>query len=214
MIQKIACSFALVFAGLTHIFAQTTTGVVDYEMSFTSDDPEMAMATSMMAGSTMKLAFSGSKSRADLSMGMLGTTTTISDAKTGKSLTLMDMMGMKYAIEDVTTADTGTKPEVKSTDETMEILGYLCKKYTATAEDGSETIMWCTNEIKAQTSGQQYFSSSEYGLPLLIQVTQSQFTVELKASNFNKKVSKKSFSMAIPKGYEKKTKEELQSMGQ
>lgn len=212
--KKTVGLLAFLFLGFAYSFAQLTTGVVTYEMNFSSDDPEMSMATSMMAGSSMSLSFSGTKSRSDLAMGMLGTTTTISDAKTGKSLTLMDMMGMKYAIEDLSNQEKPAAPSIKGTDEKMDIAGYSCKKYIATAEDGSETILWCTDQIKAQTSGQQYFSSTENGLPLLIQLTQNNLTVELKATGVEKKVSKKVFKMSIPDGFEKKTAEELQMMGQ
>lgn len=212
--KKTVGLLAFLFLGFAYSFAQLTTGVVTYEMNFSSDDPEMSMATSMMAGSSMSLSFSGTKSRSDLAMGMLGTTTTISDAKTGKSLTLMDMMGMKYAIEDLSKQEKPAAPSIKGTDEKMDIAGYSCKKYIATAEDGSETILWCTDQIKAQTSGQQYFSSTENGLPLLIQLTQNNLTVELKATGVEKKVSKKVFKMSIPDGFEKKTAEELQMMGQ
>lgn len=212
--KKTVGLLAFLFLGFAYSFAQLTTGVVTYEMNFSSDDPEMSMATSMMAGSSMSLSFSGTKSRSDLAMGMLGTTTTISDAKTGKSLTLMDMMGMKYAIEDLSNQEKPVAPSIKGTDEKMDIAGYSCKKYIATAEDGSETILWCTDQIKAQTSGQQYFSSTENGLPLLIQLTQNNLTVELKATGVEKKVSKKVFKMTIPDGFEMKTAEDLQMMGQ
>lgn len=212
--KKTVGLLAFLFLGFAYSFAQLTTGVVTYEMNFSSDDPEMSMATSMMAGSSMSLSFSGTKSRSDLAMGMLGTTTTISDAKTGKSLTLMDMMGMKYAIKDLSNQEKPAAPSIKGTDEKKDIAGYSCKKYIATAEDGSETILWCTDQIKAQTSGQQYFSSTENGLPLLIQLTQNNLTVELKATGVDKKVSKKVFKMTIPDGFEMKTAEDLQMMGQ
>ena len=78
-----------------HSIAQMTEGTITYDMTFSSDNPDMAMGVSMMQGSKMIMSFMPDKSHSEVSMGTLGAMTTVSDAKQKKSLMLMDMMGRK-----------------------------------------------------------------------------------------------------------------------
>jgi GLPGLI family protein len=192
--------------------AQLKKGVINYEMTFSSDDPQMAMISTMMQGSKMKTSFMPGKSRAEVSMGMLGNTIAITDQKSKKSLTLTDMNGAKYAVES--TIETKTdEPEytVEVTTETKEIAGYTCTKAILTTVDGS-MIVWCTKEIQAYTEGQSFYNDKMPGFPLSIIIQQNGLTIEMTATSIEKKVSKKIFSMSIPEGYEIKTEEELKEM--
>jgi len=192
--------------------AQLKKGVINYNMTFSSDDPQMAMVSTMLQGSTMKTLFMPGKSRAEVSMGMLGSTIAITDQKTKKSLTLTDMSGSKYAVESKVEAKTD-EPEytVEVTTETKEIAGYICTKAILTSEDGSMTV-WFTKEIQAYTNGQSFYNDKMPGFPLCIIINQNGLTIEVTASSVEKKVSKKVFSMTVPEGYEVKTEEEMQQM--
>lgn len=201
------------FVGASFLsIAQLKKGVINYEMTFSSDDPQMAMISTMMQGSTMKTSFMPGKSRAEVTMGMLGNTIAITDQKTKKSLTLTDMNGSKYAVESKVEEKTD-QPEytVEITTETKEIAGYSCTKAILTTTDGS-MIVWCTKEIQAYTDGQSFYNDKMPGFPLSIIINQNGLTIEITATSIEKKVSKKQFSMAIPEGYVVKTEEEMQQM--
>lgn len=206
----------LLFIGLSlSAVAQLKKGVVSYDMTFSSDNPEMAMVSTMMAGSKMVMSFMPGKSRADISMGMMGNMSSISDSKKSKSLGLVDMMGMKYATEtnlDANTSADETTQNVEITSETKDILGYKCTKALITNEGGLITI-WFTKDIEAYTKGQQYYNSKIPGFPLSMLVSQNDMNIEMIATSVEKTVSKNAFSMKIPEGYELKSEEELKMMG-
>ncbi|ASS50356.1 MAG: hypothetical protein A3D31_12370 [Candidatus Fluviicola riflensis] len=213
--KKIALLVCL-FASTTLVsFAQMKKGAVTYDMNFSSDNPEMGMISSMMAGSKMTMYFTPGKSRTDVSMGMMGTTTTVSDQKAKKSVTWVDMMGTKYATETVL-EENPPKPEdqtVEITTETKEILGYVCTKALITSAEAGVMTVWFTKDIQAFTGGQNYYNSSIPGLPLSISMSTNEINIEMVATKVEKKVSKKLFSTKIPEGYEIKTAEELKEMG-
>lgn len=198
-------------------FAQTS-GKITYDMSFESDNPDMAMATSMLQGSNMVLSFMPKKSRVTVNMGMLGTVTTISDMKKKKVLMLMEMMGNKIASEDeINSKEIDSlqgKQEVKLAEETKDILGYLCKKAIITTADGNEIVFWYTEELKADITGQKQFNAKIPGVVLEFSTIQNEMTVNFIATKVEKKVDKADFSMEIPDGYILKTPEELKMMGQ
>lgn len=211
------------FLGFTVVsFAQIKEGKITYDMTFASDNPEMAMGVQMMSGSKMSMSFMPGKSRADISMGMMGTMTTISDEKSKKVLTLMDMMGMKYAMESTTEeveAEAGEqpKPKIEITKETKEIMGYKCTKAimtTETEEGPMPVTMWFTKDIDVFTGGQQYYNEDMPGFPMQIAVTQSGMSIDMIVTAMDKKVDKKVFDMKVPDGYEVKTEEEMMMMGQ
>lgn len=204
------------FVGTTlAAIAQTKKGEVVYTMNFSSDNPEMSMVSSMMAGSQMTMYFMPGKSRADISMGMMGNMTTISDQKQKKTLGLVDMMGMKYATEtplENQPAEDNANQNVEITSETKDILGYTCTKALVTSE-GSVMTIWFTKDIQAFTNGQQYHNSQIPGFPLSISINQNDMNIDMTAKEVKTSVSKKMFSMKVPEGYEMKTAEELEMMG-
>lgn len=219
-IQLLCLFVCMTFAG----FSQLKEGKIIYDMTFSSDNPEMAMAVGMMQGSKMSLSFMPGKSRSDVSMGMMGTMITIADEKSKKALMLMDMMGMKYAMESDLSEDAketeGDVPDykVEITNETKDILGYKCTKAIMTnqeadAEAGVIT-MWFTKDIAANTIGQNYYNKDMPGFPMSFSITQNEMVVDMTVTGIEKKVDKKVFDMTVPEGYEVKTEEELMMMGE
>lgn len=218
-VQLLCLFICMTFAG----FAQLKEGKINYDMTFSSDNPEMAMAIGMMQGSKMSLSFMPGKSRSDVSMGTMGTMVTIADEKTEKGLMLMDMMGMKYAMEmdlddekQETAKAEAPDYKVEITSETKEILGYKCTKAIMTSDD-AETgpiTMWFTKDIAANTTGQNYFNDEMPGFPMSFQISQGEMTIDMTVTSIDKKVEKSVFSMKVPEGYEVKTEEEMMMMGQ
>lgn len=210
--------FGLLTAVLTafSLSAQISEGHIKYSIDMTSDNPEMAMAISMMQGSTMQIYFKGNKSRTEMAMGALMTTTVISDSDKKESLTLMGgMMGntaIRSTYEDIEKANEGEMPEmdVVITDETKSILGYTCKKAVITDENGGENMFWFTEEIVANKEGQTMLSNHIPGFPLAMEVNANGMVMTMTATEFNKKIKDKTlFDMTIPEGYTETTSEEM-----
>jgi GLPGLI family protein len=195
-----------------------SSGQIAYKMDFSSDNPDMAMATTMMEGSTMDLFFIPGKSKLDVKMGALMDMTTVTDSKSDKTLMLMSMMGSKIAVESkLTKTDKEAKPDIKAkiTTETKEIIGFKCTKATIQTEDGKELTIWYTTELNASLAGLDQFANlGVKGLPLEFSTEQSGMTVTFTATKFDKKVDEKIFSLVIPEGYTLMSEEELEKMGQ
>lgn len=213
--KKIICTTMLFIGLTTTAFAQLKEAKVSFDMKFASDNPEMQMGISMMEGSKMSLEFMPGKSKSVVSMGMMGTMTTITDMKEKKALSLMDMMGMKYAMEsDLDKKDEeASEPEIQTTSETKKILGYNCTKVIVT-QDGQTVDMWVTKEIDAFLGGQNYFNEKAPGFPLEFVVNNEEMSVSMTATEVKKGADKKAFSLKVPEGYEVKTEEEMMMMGQ
>lgn len=214
MKKSFLLAFLFVSLGLGAI-AQTKKGQVTYTMSFSSDDPDMSMVSAMMEGSQMILSFEPGKSRAEVTMGMMGNMVTIVSDKDDKMLMLMDMMGMKYAVEtDMTTEENNqdTDMKVEVTSEKKKICGYNCTKAIMTDAAGSTKTIWFTKDLSVYVQGHQYFNNQMPGFPLGMSIAENGMTIDITAKEVLKTVDSKVFSMAIPAGYELKTMEELEMM--
>ncbi len=216
MMKQVLLSFLL----LVTIKAATAqaTGQVSYKIDFSSDNPDMAMATSMMEGSTMELFFMAGKARADVKMGAFMDMSTITDSKSDKSLMLMSVMGQKMAVENkLSEADkeaAKNAPKATITKETKEIIGFKCTKATIKTEDGKELVIWFTTELNASLAGLEQFANiGVNGVPLEFATEQNGMNVKFVATKFDKKVEEKVFSLTVPEGYTVVTPEELEKMG-
>lgn len=194
-----------------------TTGHLQYEMEFSSDNPDMAMALPMMAGSTMDLYFMPEKSKLEMVMGTFMKMNTTVDVKTQKGLMLMEVMGNKSATEinlSNANAENATEPKIVVTNETKTIIGYNCTKIIVQGEDGSEATLWVTKELMAALKGQKQFGNTEIeGVPLEFNAINNGMTVHFTATKFDGNVDANIFSMEVPQGYTIVTEEELKSMG-
>lgn len=199
--------------------AQTSEGHVKYSIDMSSDNPDMAMAISMMQGSTLQIYFKDQMSRVEMAMGSFMNSITISDATKGEAVTLTSgMMGntaMKTTFGDdngdgVSDADTEVDIDVTITEETKKILDYTCKKAIIADGEGNESIFWFTEDISANKQGQNMLSEQIPGFPLQMEVNTNGMLMTMTATEFNKKIKDKNvFDMTIPEGYTLTTPEEL-----
>lgn len=207
----------LLIVVLTAMAKAQTTGHLQYEMEFSSDNPDMAMALPMMAGSTMDLYFMPEKSKLEMVMGTFMKMNTTVDVKTQKGLMLMEVMGNKSATEinlSNANAENATEPKIVVTNETKTIIGYNCTKIIVQGEDGSEATLWVTKELMAALKGQKQFGNTEIeGVPLEFNAINNGMTVHFTATKFDGNVDANIFSMEVPQGYTIVTEEELKSMG-
>jgi len=199
---------------------QITEGHVSYKIDCVSDNPDMQMAVTMLQGSTMEIYFTEGLTRSEMKMGTMMNISTLTNEKTGDFLMLMSGMVGKNAV--LTTLDEINKekeetPEMEVTlvDETKVIMGYVCKKAIITAEDGSESVFWYTEEIKVASKGQSYLNEKVPGFPLEYEINNSGLKMVLTVTDIEKKIKKAGdlFDFKIPEGYKKMTIDQLKGMG-
>ncbi len=171
-------------------------------------------AAAYMAGSGMTIWVKGDHSRSEMTLGMMGKNTTISNQKTKEVVTLMDMMGQKYMIKS-TAADASKEkaPDVKITylNETKTIAGYKCKKaqMTVTDKDGkSQPVdVWYTEELNNYVPEDGFKGFK--GMPMEYQIAKNGMKMNISVTSISKEaVADNMFT--IPEGYKETTKEEMQ----
>lgn len=158
--MKTICYYALtlILTGILVVPSNATgkdfQGVIIYNITYENTDLDPQMLA--MMPKTMKVKIKGDKMRTEMNMGM-GSTVTIYNAADNTGITLMDMMGMKYAMK--MTSDEFDEQlqevpesEVLVTGEKKEIAGYMCDKAILKyKEDGKEGfiehIVYYTSEI-------------------------------------------------------------------
>lgn len=198
----------------------TNEAVVKFDMEFQSDDPQMKQQLFMMDNSTMTMAFKGQKLYTETKIGAIQNSTSIIDKDADKMVILMSgMMGKKATQkEGLKDEEKGNDDEVdfEKTDETKEILGYECVKYTGEDEEGNTSIYWVTEEIIPEVQAKN-FAGGIKGLPLEFEIIQPQMSIKFTATELNTEVSKKDekkyFSTEIPEGFEVIPYEEFKNMG-
>lgn len=189
-------------------------GTIVYALNFDEAGLDPASA-SMLQGREMTIYIKGDKSKLEMDMGMMKTST-ITDAKTGNVVTLMDIMGQKMALkmtkEEIEKQRGEVKePTIKYTDETKEIAGYKCKKAIAVTEDGDELAIFYTDEIigSAGTTNNQFKGLK--GFPLEYQANQNGLKMLVTAKSVKPgKVDDSKFK--ISSEYKEVTQEQLQNM--
>lgn len=206
----ISCLFSL-----SSIAQKLTEGKIVYEISY----PEMELddETKSMMPTESVIYFKDIFVRMEMKMMGMGTTV-ISNSKDKSATTLMDFMGNKYAIK-MTAEDlekekakiSNSKLETKLTSETKDIAGYKCKKAIATTKEGSEIIIYYTNDIVAKNQGFSDQYKGIDGFPMEYQMSQGGLNMKLVAKNVSKeKVASDKFS--VPSDYKITSKEEMSKM--
>ena len=126
-------------------------GTLIYNISIQTGSAEPKMAD-MMDGATTAIYIKGSQSRSEL-VSALGSEVTMYDSKKGAGVILKDYSGQKLMI--TLTKDDWDKKNSKyegitfeTTNETLNIAGYNCKKTIAKLKDGSSFIVYYTPEVE------------------------------------------------------------------
>jgi GLPGLI family protein len=162
----------------------------------------------------MVVYFKDDNSRGEMDM-MGGKVITITDGKSGETISCMDLMGKKQAIK--TTREDADKErakmgeyEVKLSDETKELAGYKCKKATIVFKDveKSEPIeIWYTKDLEIKNS-EKYSWKGIDGYMMEFSVNQKGMGMKFTCTDVKKQeVSDDMFK--IPEGYTVITQEEM-----
>ena len=195
------------------------TGTIVYNITY--PDSKLDAQTMAMMPKTLKIKIKGNMSRTEMSLGM-GTTVIIFDSEAKSGVTLMDMMGQKFAMkmtaEDLEKEMKETPvPTVVSTTETKEIAGYTCKKaIVKMKEKGSETetelVVFYTEDLaSAKMNELNPLYKDIPGTMLEYAMNEKGMNMLLTAISVEKeKIADSEFE--TPEGYKEVTQSELKSM--
>ena len=156
----------------------------------------------------------------EMAMGMKSTS--ITDSKTGNSVTLMDMMGQKYAIsssnddEYLKKQQDKMKVNIVNTDEQKTIAGYSCNKAIVTFTDttsSNETSLnvWFTKDLNISNKHVQGPFAGIGGSMLEYSISQQGFSMQFIATNVNKE-SVDDAKFSIPPDYKPMTQADMMRM--
>lgn len=190
------------------------TGKVKYKIEYPNSNIPAQAQGQLPDNSTLYI--KGKKSKTEMISPMM-TRNTIKDTEAMNAVTLLEVMGQKYAIEQtkeeiLEERDKKDTPELEYTENTKTIAGYEAREVIVKPEDGEPYSIWYTPEIGGKTMN---FDSPIYknldGLPLEFRIENEQFEMKMTATEISEeKVSSDAFN--IPDDYEKVTMEELRNM--
>lgn len=200
-----------------HAQAPATEGRVVYDMKVSGKDID-PMTAMMLSGANVDVAFKANKTRAAMKMAMMSSTAVI-DNQAQKGLVLINAMGKKMAMEmkpeDFKDQGKASGYKVIKATNTKTIAGYLCNLAYVQDSTGEKYEVWYTPKIQYDGSASGFSYDGIDGLPLEVEINQDGMKMRLLAKSV--KVGPQDatlFDMKIPAGYELKTAEELQKMGQ
>jgi len=210
--------FTLIFASLLFIgqsFAQANfEGTIKFKIEY-EDLPEEMVEMEEMLPKEMVTKIKGNKNRTEQNSGM-GNTINILDGDKKSSISLINMMGNKIAVEmnlkemEIQKAKMGNDapPEIEYADGTKKIAGYICKEATITIAGTDETVtIFFTSEIQTQKIGEQYEGFE--GFPMQYKISAQGLTMVITATSVTKETISKS-EFTIPEDYKRMTSEEFQ----
>ncbi|MCK9202826.1 MAG: DUF4412 domain-containing protein [Bacteroidales bacterium] len=219
--RKTFVIFSVIFLAF-YSFTFTTQGAKPFEgiITFKITYPDNKFSESQMAmfPKVLTVSIRGLKSRTDMQIGGINTVE-ITDYESKSKVSLLNMMGQKYAIKQ-TTADIekdlskGGVTTVELSGETKIIAGYTCKKAIVTVnDDGIKTKfeVFYSSELGSKLSN---FDNPVYkdidGVLLEFSVQNQNVNMKFTASSVDKKnVPAKDFE--IPSDYVLTTKDELKT---
>jgi hypothetical protein len=208
--------FAVLYCSFNTSAGKPFEGVITYKITY--PDSKFSESQLAMFPKVLTVSVKGSKSRTDLQMSGM-TTVEISDYTDKTSVSLLNMMGQKYAIKQ-TTAEIESKnaaegtTTVEQSNETKVVAGYTCKKVVVTVnDDGAKSTFeaWYTSELGSK---QANFNNPLYkdidGALLEFLMKNREVTMKFTATSVEKK-SLPAKDFEIPSDYTLTTQDELKS---
>ncbi len=205
----------IAFSNSSYAGSKPFKGIITYKISFPESDFDAETMSMLPKVATVMI--KDNMMKTSITMGM-GTQTSITNGKTNTSVSLIDMMGQKYAIrttEEENMAELEKyETSVEETGETREIAGYDCKKVIVhvknkeTEEENNITVYYTDKyEIGNIYSDKAMFDKVD-GLMLQYELDTRGMRMVFTATDVKKKkVSDDEFE--IPEGYTETTQEEL-----
>ncbi len=180
---------ATVFFSSTTLAQKTVSeGTLVYNISIETGSKEPQMAD-MLDGATTTIYLKGSQSRSEM-VSSLGSEVTIHDSRNGSGVILKDYSGQKLMIT-LTKEDWFKKNSkyegiaFETTNETLNISGYNCKKAIAKLKDGSAFVVYYTTELEIADKDYEYQFKTLPGLALQYEWQSGKMKFKYKLSKIN-----------------------------
>jgi hypothetical protein len=216
--QFLFMSLAIIALSLpTYAQKKIKEGVVKFEMKTDGADETLAM----LGGTTLDFYFNGKMQKMDMSMmgGMMRIQTIIPNDNPKDAALLMDMMGQKYHVVELTEEDLNGTNNFMNMDDVEEvtydekdkkdIAGYPCYRANVKMKNGMEMKYYITEKIQPPVGIKSKDQVKLKGYPLEMTIDTGQgLEMVFVAKEVSDKFEKSVFD--IPEGYEKKTMEEFQ----
>lgn len=216
MKKSIFIGSLMLLAVVTAFSGKPFEGVITFKITY--PDSKFSESQLAMFPKVFTVSIKGDKSRTDLQMSGMNTVE-ITNYTEKTSVTLLNMMGQKYAIKktsaeiDQEMAEEGT-PSVEFSDETKTIAGYVCKKVVVTVNtDGIKSTFegWYSSELGSKLAN---FNNPIYkdidGMLLEFTMKNRDITMKFTATSVEKKgLAAKDFE--VPSDYTITTQDELRS---
>lgn len=204
----------------SYSFGQETKHIV-YDITISSDDPQMQAMQSMFDGSNLEIFTNEKFCRVNMKIGSMTTTNTIIDLSNKKAILLissmMGKMAAKMDSEDLSDSKKDLEQlDVKLVDGTKEIAGYPCKKAILTSKDSLKLDVWYTTDLSlGDLTGTPLAYDKIPGTPLEFSTEQGPMKMTYTASKIesNATVDAGIFDMTIPEGYKEVSMDDLKKMG-
>lgn len=215
---SLVCLAVLTIATAAEAQKKIKEGVVKFEMSTDGNDsPELAM----MGNMTLDFYFTGNMQRMDMNMmgGMMRIQTIVPVEKPEEAAILMDMMGQKFQLVELSEEDINGSNSFMNMDnvsnvtydekDKKEIAGYPCYRADLKMDNGISMQYYITEKIQPPLGLKKKDQPVLKGYPLEMTINTGQdFDMVFVAKEILKDVPKDSFK--IPDGYTKKTMEEFE----
>ncbi|MBL1279457.1 MAG: hypothetical protein COA33_004260 [Fluviicola sp.] len=220
--KNLLFTLAVVCFSLNFTNAQSSEGHIKYDIDVSSDNPDMAMAVSMMNGAKMEVAFSGKKSFVMMNMGVIMTMKTVTD-EDGKVLLLIEGMMGKKAIKssleemegEIEKIDEKSDVEITLEKETKMVAGYKCKKAIISGDDDTEIIYWYTEKFIVEGKTEGNANGRIPGIALAFELeNENGLKMSYTATEVKEEIKDDSiFDLTVPEGFTEMSYEDFKTMG-
>lgn len=202
--------FVALFISIISFAQDDFEGIITYDITYDNLNEQMKAYESMLPKlNTLEIKDGFAKSVSPNAMG--GETVMLINLKTSEMITMMNTMGNKIAVRSNSsdTKEDDDDVSIEYSDETKEILGYLCKKVIITKGDIESTVYY-TKELPSVNVSMG--SKKIDGFPMQTIVETEMFTQIQTASKVDKTKVKK-IKMVIPDDFKEMSMEEIKTMG-
>lgn len=211
--KQIILSTLFIISSFMGFTSPSFEGEIDFKISYKNLPEEMGMYKAMLPKKSRVL-IKNEWSKIQQNMGILMKMDIIFNSKTNTSLTLINAMGKKFAVESADTAAKMDKSSFTLTkkDEVKIIAGYKCKKVVMTDSTGNSFLFWVTDKLPAYKNS-NLPDIDLGGFPMEYSIENNGMNVKMTAYKVTEKSIEDS-EFTLPEGYEIKTAEELGEMMQ
>ena len=184
-------------------------GVIVYDVTVEAQDTsyQSVMSAALLSKSLLNFSFKGKKkSRVQLRAGSFFNFVTAFNHRKGQYMRLLSNQDTKTAqfgdIETLAKSSLENPANYKLLEDTMTIVGFLCKKATIHTDFG-ELQCWYTNELDHDFTKVDFIDVDVPGLPLMFMTISGKVTMIFQAVRFEKLTREyKSFlKLKTPEGY-------------